>query len=85
MTRGLTRARLWVGEFGVWTDSDGAYRSAPEAMATGSLEQSADVHGQVLAALGAKYEDDGWTRWGPRFKEGLTNGERVMIRYRLDA
>ena len=84
VTRGLTSTRLWVGEFGVWTQSDGAYREAPMAMAQASLEDDASVQAQVLEALGAKYADDGWTRWGPRFKEGLADGGRVMIRYRLD-
>ena len=82
---GLDRARLWVGDFGVWTDSDGAYRQAPEIMATASLETDAEVHAQVLSAMGAKYADDGWSRWGPRFKSGLADGARVMIRYRPDA
>lgn len=82
---GLDRARLWIGDFGVWTQSDGAYRQAPEIMATASLETDAEVHAQVLAAMGAKYADDGWERWGPRFKSGLADGARVMIRYRPDA
>ena len=82
---GLDRARLWIGDFGVWTESDGAYRQAPEIMATASLETDAEVHAQVLAAMGAKYADDGWERWGPRFKSGLADGARVMIRYRPDA
>ena len=85
VAQGLSRARLWVGEFGVWTQSDGAYRAAPMAMATASLEADAAVQAQVLDAMGAKYAEDGWSRWGPRFKAGLADGARVMIRYRLDA
>ena len=85
VSRGLTRARLWVGEFGVWTRSNDAFRAAPELMATGSLETDVDVHAAVLDSMGVKYADDGWGRWGERFREGLADGGRVMIRYVADA
>ena len=84
VSRGLTRARLWVGEFGVWTRSNDAFRAAPELMATGSLETDAEVHAAVLESMGVKYADDGWSRWGERFREGLADGGRVMIRYVVD-
>ena len=83
--QGLTSARIWVGDFGVWTQADGAFRDAPEFMATASIETDAAVHARVLEAMGGKYADTGWSRWGPRFHEGLVDGSRVMIRYALDA
>ena len=83
--QGLTRARLWVGEFGIWTRADGAFREAPELMATASLATDAALQAEVLEKMGAKYADDGWTRWGPAFREGLADGGRVMIRYVIDA
>ena len=83
--QGLNRARLWVGEFGIWTDSDGAFRSAPEHMATASLVTDAELHGAVLEAMGPKYVEEGWGTWGDRFRTGLANGDRVMLRYALDA
>ena len=82
---GLNRARLWVGEYGNWESADGAFREAPEHMATASLEEGAETRAAVLAAMGAKYADDGWSSWGPRFEKGLADGSRVMIRYKLDA
>ena len=82
--KGLTKARLWVGEFGVWTQSDGAFREAPEFMATASIESEGEVHEQVLSAMGEKYAQTGWGRWGQRFKDGLADGSRVMIRYTID-
>lgn len=82
--RGLDRARLWVGEFGVWHDADGAFRNAPELMATAALETNGETQGRVLATMGGKY-GDGWSRWGPRFEKGLADGSRVMIRYAIDA
>ena len=83
--KGLTKARLWVGDFGVWTQSEGGFRKAPEFMATASIETGPDVHTQVLSAMGEKYAESGWGRWGQRFKDGLVDGSRVMIRYALDA
>lgn len=81
--KGLTKARLWVGDFGVWTQSDGAFRDAPEFMATASIATEADVHAKVLSAMGEKYAQSGWGRWGQRFKDGLEDGSRVMIRYAI--
>ena len=83
--KGLTRARLWVGEFGVWTQSEGAFRKAPEFMATASIESRADMHAKVLSAMGEKYAQTGWGPWGQRFKDGLEDGSRVMIRYSIDS
>ena len=82
--QGLTKARLWVGEFGIWTDSDDAFRQAPELMATASLETDDGVQAHVLDAMGAKYADDGWRRWGGEFRDGLVDGSRVMIRYAIN-
>ena len=83
--KGLTKARLWVGEFGVWTQADGAFRDAPEFMATASIETESNVHAKVLSTMGEKYARTGWGRWGQRFKDGLVDGSRVMIRYALDS
>ena len=85
MRQGLARARIWVGDFGVWTEADGAFRDAPEYMATAAIETDAAVHAGILESMGSKYADTGWSRWGPRFQEGLVDGSRVMIRYALDA
>ena len=82
--RGLTRARIWVGEFGVWTRANGAFRDAPEVMATAALETNAETQSAVLESLGAKYGEAGWNTWGERFRKGLADGSRVMIRYALD-
>ena len=85
IARGLPRARLWVGDYGVWHDADGAFRQAPELMATAELVTAADVQARVLQAMGGKYADDGWGTWGPRFRTGLADGTRAMIRYTLDS
>ena len=81
--QGLTQARIWVGDFGVWTDAEDAFRAAPQLETTASLETDADAQARVLQNMGEKYADDGWGRWGPRFRSGLDDGSRVMIRYAL--
>lgn len=78
--RGLGRARLWVGDFGVWTRSGGRFRSAPSFLAGASLEADAAVRERALAAYGQKYPDE-WDKWRPRFRDGLADGSRVLIRY----
>jgi len=77
--KGLDRARLWVGNFGVWTKSD-TWRKAPSTEARASLERDKAVQAMALEAFGAKYAAE-WESWGPRFREGLASGERVLIRY----
>ncbi|MEQ9004976.1 MAG: hypothetical protein RIE74_15565 [Pseudomonadales bacterium] len=82
LARGYDRARVWVGDVGVWTRSDGAYRQLPVAEAQVERVDDPDVHTRVLALFGAKYPLS-WVLWGPRFRNGLTAGSRVMLRYRL--
>lgn len=80
LAQGLNKARLWVGEFGTWTKSEGKFRQAPELMVTGTVvsDPAGIEHG--LEQLGAKYRVQ-WATWGPRFRDGLADGSRVMLRY----
>jgi len=76
-------ARIWVGDFGPWKKSDAKYKSAPSFRASASVVQRSDVETveRVLAVMGKKYSD-GWAKWEPRFRQGLADGTRVMLRYR---
>ncbi len=78
--RGLRRARIWVGDHGVWTRSEGAFRQAPKLEASAAFDRSPEVRERALAGFGAKYSSE-WDKWGPRFRTGLESGERVLIRY----
>ena len=81
--RGLDRARIWVGDHGVWKRSDGAFRNAPTFLAeAGHISSDAKAVGRTLNAMDAKYADEGWSTYGPRFKQGLADGSRVLLRYR---
>ena len=78
--QGLTRTRIWVGDVGLWQRSDGAYKALPMVEAVGSTETDAAVQTQVLEAMGRKYADE-WDKWGPRFRNGLADGSRAMLKY----
>ena len=80
VSRGLTAARIWVGDQGVWRR--GRYTDLPSARAEAAFEQTAETQARVLDALGDKYSAE-WGRWGPRFRKGLTQRSRVMLRYRF--
>lgn len=78
---GLTRAKVWVGDVGVWSRNE-EYRELPAVMAQATLVADATTHAAVLAKFGGKYTDE-WDSWGPRFKDGLADGSRVLIRYQV--
>lgn len=80
LSKGLDRARIWVGDFGNWKRSNGAFRSAPSYVAKVSLDSDPAAHARALETFGRKYPDE-WDKWGPRFAAGLASGERVLIRY----
>ena len=83
ISKGLTSARLWVGEHGVWKESKHDFRAAPTCVAGAKFEKDPKIHVRGLSAFGKKYPDE-WAKWGPRFEKGLASGERVMIRYTPD-
>jgi hypothetical protein len=79
--KGLTRARLWVGDHGpVTTGKSEAFRSAPSFLADAKIEREPAQHDHALVLFGSKYTQD-WGSWGPKFKAGLADGSRVLIRY----
>ena len=78
--QGLNTAAIWIGEFGVWKRAKDKYRSAPYLRIEGQLESNPEVHANVLEKFGQKYADE-WGSWGPKFRDGLAEGSRVMLRY----
>jgi hypothetical protein len=79
--RGLDRARIWVGDFGQWKKSDGRFKTGPSFLAKARFDAEESAIETALAAFGAKYPDE-WDKWEPRFRKGLADGSRVLIRYR---
>ena len=78
--RGLTQAKVWVGDVGQWKSSRGKYKELPSVMTTASRVEDPAEHARLLNAMGDKYARE-WGTWGPRFKRGLADGSRVMLRY----
>ena len=80
IANGLDQARIWVGDFGNWKKAGDRFREAPELMASGTVvsDEAGIEHG--LKLLGDKYSVE-WVVWGPRFRGGLAEGSRVMLRY----
>ena len=82
--RGYKRARIWVGEFGGWKGLMDSYRKAPSLDIEGRLETDTAVHADVLGVFGKKYANE-WSKWGPRFRDGLADGSRALLRYQIVA
>ncbi len=78
--KGLTKAKIWVGDVGLWQRSGGKYKELPSHMADVSFETDAAEHARLLERFGEKYASE-WGKWGPRFKNGLADGSRVMLKY----
>ena len=89
IARGLDRARLWVADFGPWSKAGDRYRTAPSFVARGERHlatgvapaASRSLADRALESFGRKYADE-WGKWGPRFRSGLEDGSRVLLRYR---
>lgn len=80
--KGLVRAKLWVGDLGVWKRAD--YGSLPAVVADASIETDEKVLALALSRFGDKYYRE-WKKWGPRFSRGLVDGSRTMLRYQLSS
>ena len=79
--KGLTTARIWVGDLGQWRGTKGKYKTLPQFEATATEIVSADLKNKILDGFGKKYPVS-WIVYESRFKDGLADGSRVMLRYR---
>jgi hypothetical protein len=81
--QGLDRARIWIGDYGRWRQSHGAFKQGATFLAQGErISSDAAAVKRTLDAMGSKYATSGWKTYGPRFTEGLANGHHVLLRYR---
>lgn len=78
--KGLTDTHFWVGDLGVWKRAD--YQSLPTVNGIASVETDEQRIQAALQLFGQKYAS-GWGTWGPRFRNGLKDGSRTMLRYQL--
>ena len=77
---GLKQTQVWVGDVGQWQRSGGRYKKLPGLVANGGFVEDAVEQVRLLEKFGGKYADE-WGTWGPRFRNGLADGSRVMLRY----
>ena len=80
VSQGLTDTQVWVGDVGMWKRASGKYRDLPAQRMQGSVVVDPVTHARLLTRFGDKYSAE-WGTWGPRFKNGLADGSRVMLRY----
>ena len=81
VAQGLDRATVWVGDVGVW-DRNPEYVDLPSVTMRATLVDDAATQEQLLDIFGSKYRLE-WVVWGRRWRNGLADGSRVMLRYDL--
>ncbi|MEX0943621.1 MAG: hypothetical protein WD002_13875 [Pseudomonadales bacterium] len=82
--KGLSKARVWIGDLGNWRSTGGRYRKLPSVEARVAIIEDRAEQDRVLALFGDKYTAE-WGSWGPRFRNGLDDGSRTMLRYRPES
>ena len=83
LERGLTRNRLWVGDFGRWKQLMGrndTFRKAPSCMARAERISDASTIDNLLAIYEKKYPSE-IANWRGPMRAGVKDGSRLMIRY----
>jgi hypothetical protein len=66
---GRPKARIFVGK-----------RDGPMLTATGTFVRDPAAYDRLYATFAKKYPD-GWSRYEAKFREGLKDGSRVLMRY----
>jgi len=83
LARGLTRARLWAGDYGRWKQMIGrneAFRAGPSCVARAELARGDGVLDELLASYEKKYPAE-IGAWRDKMRAGVRDGSRVLIRY----
>lgn len=84
MRRGFQRAKIWIGDFGPWKNANERYLSAPSLNIEGKFESDASLQSALLLEFAHKYKKE-WHFWDQKVRDGLVNGEWVMLRYQIIA
>jgi hypothetical protein len=85
VSRGLDRARIWVGDFGRGQKGpEGPFRQGPTFLARAARDTDPATFERLFDAFAQRYPDE-WDKWGPRFRGGYTDGSRILIRYKPEA
>lgn len=76
----LKDARIWIGDYGVWTRAEEKYKEGPELMLEGSIFDDEDKLPEILEAFTEKY---GTGRYPRVFKEEIEEEKRVVLEYEV--
>ena len=86
LAKGHDRARVWVGDHGVWKgwfgSRDEAFRKAPHFDAHVERINDPGAIERLLAVYEEKYPAE-IANWRDGMRSGAADGSRVMLRYRL--
>ncbi|MEM9173970.1 MAG: hypothetical protein AAGC67_01960 [Myxococcota bacterium] len=84
LARGLDRARIWVGDHGLWKTWYGGrnedFRRAPNFVGKGEAVKEGALLERLLARYEVKYPDE-IADWRDRMRNGFADGSRTLIRY----
>ena len=81
--KGLTRARVWVGDHGRWKgliSNNEAFRAAPHFEATVERVTDAAANERLLSIFDTKYKGS-FDSWRDKMRDGFASGDRVLLRY----
>jgi hypothetical protein len=85
LTRGLERARIWVGDHGRWKGMLGRrnedFRAAPHFDARVEKVDDESTLDRLLATYEKKYPDE-IASWRDAMRSGVADGSRVLLRYK---
>jgi hypothetical protein len=82
LARGRERARIWVADFGrIRWDAAGKLATAPHFEARARIDSDPETFARVVPIYARKYPDEWADTWEPRFRKGIADGTRVLIRY----
>ena len=82
VSRGLDQARVWVADYGrIRVGEAQKLARAPSFLARAAIDRDPEAFERLLASFGKKYPGE-WSTWETRFRNGIADGTRVVIRYR---
>ncbi len=83
LSKGLQRARIWIGDYGRWKQTIGrneAFRAGPFFDARATISKDAELLEKLLALYEIKYPDE-IANWSDKMRAGFHDGSRVLIQY----
>lgn len=83
LVRGLDRARIWVGDYGLWKRmgiKNEAFRKGPTFEARAQKVTDPALLDRLMTEFRRKYPDE-IGKWEPKMRAGFADGGRTLIAY----